>query len=213
MKNKKLLFVPIIVFLLSALITVVAYAVLKINVCHATGSNTNPYNLIVVSISSVDDATGLNGHGDHVNDAWLPFTFNGVDYPGQNPQVFGTIINADCSVIPPATDTPVPSATPTATDTLEPFPTPTYTSTSTPTSVPTDTPTATSTDTPTSTPTATATATDPPPTPTGTYIPPTSTSTSQPTATRTPTDPPTATSTQQPTSTPTEEPTSVSVTT
>ena len=34
----------------------------KITICHATGSNTNPYNKITVSFN------GLNGHGNHVND-------------------------------------------------------------------------------------------------------------------------------------------------
>jgi hypothetical protein len=34
----------------------------KIAVCHATSSETNPYNLIMVSVN------GLNGHGSHLND-------------------------------------------------------------------------------------------------------------------------------------------------
>jgi hypothetical protein len=34
----------------------------KITICHATGSSTNPYNEVEISIK------GLNGHADHVND-------------------------------------------------------------------------------------------------------------------------------------------------
>ena len=34
----------------------------KITICHATGSKTNPYNEITVSVN------GLNGHGDHEGD-------------------------------------------------------------------------------------------------------------------------------------------------
>ena len=34
----------------------------KITICHATSSNTNPYNEITVSVN------GLNGHGDHPGD-------------------------------------------------------------------------------------------------------------------------------------------------
>jgi hypothetical protein len=34
----------------------------KITICHATGSTTNPYNEITVSVN------GLNGHGNHEGD-------------------------------------------------------------------------------------------------------------------------------------------------
>jgi organic hydroperoxide reductase OsmC/OhrA len=34
----------------------------KITICHATGSQTNPYNEITVSVN------GLNGHGTHADD-------------------------------------------------------------------------------------------------------------------------------------------------
>lgn len=37
----------------------------KITICHATGSETNPYNEITVSIN------GLNGHGAHAGDVFL----------------------------------------------------------------------------------------------------------------------------------------------
>ncbi len=37
----------------------------------------------LASFSSVDDANGLNGHGNHGGDAWGSFVFDGVTYPGQ----------------------------------------------------------------------------------------------------------------------------------
>lgn len=175
----------------------------KVNVCHATGSPTNPYVLNVVSIHSVDDATGLNGHGNHLDDAWQSFVFEGVVYPGQNEGLFGDLIDDICNLIEHPTATPtatdVPTNTPTATDV--PTNTPTATATNTPTFTPTNTATATSTEgpspTPTNTATATATSTEgPSPTPTNT-------STATPTETEGPSPTPTSTPT---TSGPTETP-------
>jgi len=54
----------------------------KVDVCHQDGQSGN-YSHINVSVSSVNDATGLNGHGDHEGDVWAPFIFNDVSYPGQ----------------------------------------------------------------------------------------------------------------------------------
>ena len=101
----------------------------NVPICHSTGSEQNPYNLTVVSVHSVDDARGLNGHGNHIDDAWKPFEFDGVIYPGQNEYLFGTVINDDCSLI---TGTPTPTLeTPTETPTITPTecccPTPTPT--------------------------------------------------------------------------------------
>jgi len=57
--------------------------ILKIDVCHATASQTNPYVLINVNINSVEDAENVGGHGNHEGDSWEPYTYEGVDYPGQ----------------------------------------------------------------------------------------------------------------------------------
>lgn len=54
----------------------------KVDVCHQDGQSGN-YSLVTVNINSVDDADGLNGHGDHEGDAWEAFIFDGVEYPGQ----------------------------------------------------------------------------------------------------------------------------------
>lgn len=163
----------------------------SVNVCHHTGSNTNPYNLITVAIHSVNDANGLNGHGDHPEDAWQSFVYEGVTYSGQNEDVFGDIIDESCNLIVP---------TPTPTFTLIP-PTATYTSTPTDTDVP-PTATSTSTNTPENTPTSTFTST---PTDIPIITPgntPTATNTGDPTSTPTniPTETPTLTAT--PTNTP-----------
>ena len=115
--------------------------ILKIDVCHATGSENNPYVLVNVSIHSVEDANGLNGHGDHEDDAWEPFTYDGVDYPGQ-----GDMSWCDGAPTEVPTDEPTPTSTEesTATPTEEPTDEPTPTSPGpTPTDIgptPTDTP-------------------------------------------------------------------------
>ncbi len=155
-----------------------------VTVCHATASQINPYTKNVVSVKSVDDANGLNGHGDHLNDAWEPYVFLDITYPGRNTDLFGSIIDADCNtILPTATPTEVP---PTATPTEVP---PTATPTEIPpTSTPTGTPVS-----PTSTPidpTVTPTKSDPTTTPT--EVEPTMTPTQptlEPTATNTPMPP------------------------
>lgn len=52
----------------------------KIELCHATSSQSNPYVSIEVSINSVD----LNGHDSHGADIIPPFSRPGPDYPGKN---------------------------------------------------------------------------------------------------------------------------------
>lgn len=192
----------LIVSLLSAF-TVMALTIVHVTICHRTGSQTNPYTFNDVSVHSVDDARGLNGHGDHAEDAWMPFIFDGVTYDGRNVDVFGTIIDNNCNLIIPPTNTPIPtnteipSATPSPTATATDTSTPTASATATETSTPTATPSFTPTDTATNTPSATSTK-EPFPTPTGTLIP-----TNTPTATNVPTSTPT----DEPTSTPTDDPT------
>ena len=51
----------------------------KITICHATGSETNPFVEITIS------KNGLNGHEDHADDIIPAYTFNGVSYPAKNP--------------------------------------------------------------------------------------------------------------------------------
>lgn len=88
---------------------------LKIDVCHVTGSASNPYVLINVNIHSVEDAQHVGGHGDHYtapwvfgdDDAWESYTYGGVDYPGVGPD--GFIANG-CEL--PATETPDPTPEP-----------------------------------------------------------------------------------------------------
>jgi hypothetical protein len=60
-----------------------AAAATKVDVCHATGSATNPYVLITVNINSVGAANDLKGHAGHANDSWEGFWYDGVFYPGQ----------------------------------------------------------------------------------------------------------------------------------
>jgi hypothetical protein len=71
--------------------TIYAQESVSITVCHATGNG--GYVPVTVSIHSVDDANGLNGHGNHGGDSWLAFTFNGVNYPGQG--------SGSCQSVPP----------------------------------------------------------------------------------------------------------------
>lgn len=191
--TKLFVFISVLFIYMFAIISTV-----DVTICHHTGSVTNPYTHNVVSVHSVDDATGLNGHGMHPEDAWLPFVFNDVQYPGQNADLFGTLIDNNCNLIVPPTSTPLPTSTntPLPTSTNEPFPTPTEAPSATPTATntPTETPTATlaPTDTPTTDPSATPTETGQP----------TSTATQLPTQTGTATMSPSPTSTGTATETP-----------
>jgi hypothetical protein len=64
----------------------------KIYICHATGSNSNPYTRPEVSVSSII-TLDPNGHGGHGDDIIPPFTYvkQGVNgsYPGQNWTTYG----------------------------------------------------------------------------------------------------------------------------
>ncbi|KAF0107199.1 MAG: hypothetical protein FD146_2040 [Anaerolineaceae bacterium] len=114
----------------------------KILICHATGSSSNPYVLIEVSVNATDGSMKDGGgadHSHHPNDI-IPAPAGGC--PG------------------PVTDTP--TSTPTNTATNTPTNTPTQTATQTPTNTPTQTPTNTPTNTPTQTPTNTPTITPTP---------------------------------------------------
>ena len=97
---------------------------IKIDVCHQAG----PYHyvLINVSIHSVNDANGLNGHGSHGGDSWLGFWFESIYYPGQGnfpggcvdptntPTVTATETTPTVTPIKPTvTNTPLPLVTPT----------------------------------------------------------------------------------------------------
>ena len=106
---------------------------LKIDVCHKDGRSGN-YSLVNVNINSTDDADGLNGHGDHPDDSWAPFTYGGVDYLGQGnfpgpcgePEPTATPLPTDIPTQEPTdepTSTEEPSATPTDEPTIEPTPT------------------------------------------------------------------------------------------
>lgn len=204
--TKLFVFISVLFIYMFAIISTV-----DVTICHHTGSETNPYTLNTVSVHSVDDANGLNGHGMHPEDAWLPFVFDGVKYDGQNDDLFGKLIDNNCNLIIPPTSTPLPTNTPLPTPTNTPTSTPTSTSTNEPFPTPTEVPSATPTDTatpiasntPTNTPIATKTN-DPTNTPTNTpTLPPynTETPTQTPTRTLAPTDTPTMTPTSSPTPT------------
>lgn len=87
----------------------------KVTICHATNSQTNPYVVITVSTSSIDEKNNqyLNGHGDHTGGVWhqgivahswgdiIPaFTSpKGAHYAGMNMNEAGkTILNNGCKV-------------------------------------------------------------------------------------------------------------------
>ena len=87
MKAKKAFLIFALLFLMVGMVGTLGVSAkketLKIDVCHATSSATNPYVLVNVSINSVETAQNVGGHGSHAEDAWEPYTYDGVDYPGQ----------------------------------------------------------------------------------------------------------------------------------
>ena len=111
---KKFRFLVGIVIAIALMIPTMAFADqperLKLDVCHATGSASNPYVLVNVNISSVEDAQNVGGHGNHENDSWDSYTYGGVDYPGQGDM-------SNCSepepTEPPPTDPPPTEPPPT----------------------------------------------------------------------------------------------------
>ena len=123
--------------------------------------------LVNVNIHSVEDANGVGGHGTHPGDAWEPYTYGGIEYPGQGDM-------GNCEDLEPEDPTPTPEDEPTPVPTEEPTPVPT----DEPQPTPTDAPGPTPTDGPQPTPTDVITPTDEPtptedPTPTPTEEPPT----------------------------------------
>ena len=119
----------------------------RIAICHATGSESNPYTQITV------DKDGLNGHGEDSADIIPPFDGSNQGqhtypaYPGLNWTESGQAIwENDCKVVDP---TPTPTPTPTASPTTTPTESPTSSPTESPTSSPTESPTSTPTESPT----------------------------------------------------------------
>lgn len=89
--------------------TVFAQNSTDVVVCHKDGHSGN-YSRVDVSIHSVSDANGLNGHGNHTGDVWAPYTYNGVNYSGQGNY---TQFNfANCSLLATTTPTATPTPTP-----------------------------------------------------------------------------------------------------
>ena len=102
--------------------------ILKIDVCHATGSESNPYVLVNVSIHSVADADSVGGHGDHEDDAWEPYTYGDLDFDGQGDMALcegAPTDEPEDTPEPTETEEPEddPTATPDPTDAPEPTPT------------------------------------------------------------------------------------------
>ena len=76
----------------------------QVTLCHATGSSTNPFVVITVSVNSV---VGGHGHGDHDGDVIPAFTYdNGTKhYPGKNA---GTSCSLPGPDLCPGTTIPMP---------------------------------------------------------------------------------------------------------
>lgn len=53
-----------------------------VQVCHATNSNSNPYNLNIVDANSI--VNNPNGHAYHEDDIIPPFDYDGGSFPGLN---------------------------------------------------------------------------------------------------------------------------------
>ena len=139
----------------------------KITLCHATGSDTNPYVKIVVSTAAFYNS----GHVAHIGDIFPAGSHKGQAWEAQGDQ---SILAAKC-VVPAPEPTPSESATPTPepTVTATPSETPTPVVSETPTLEPTPTP-APATSEPTAAPTATTAPTvapTPDPTPSATQAP------------------------------------------
>ena len=107
MRVKRKIYVFVLALLALGLLNAVAFAApvaqqpehVDVLVCHNTGSSSNPYTDITVAVQSVDDANGLNGHGDHGDDIWESFVFDGVTYPGQGDASIFT--EGTCDIAPP----------------------------------------------------------------------------------------------------------------
>ncbi len=118
----------------------------EIIICHATGSQSHPYEVNSPSIDSngYDDAGG-HAAPAHQGPVWFPgitvawgdiippydFAPANFHFPGYNWTAEGqAIFNNDCNI--PAVATPTPTLAPTPTPTLAPTPTPTLAPTPTP---------------------------------------------------------------------------------
>ena len=120
----------------------------NITICHATGSQSNPYTSNTVDASSIDEENNqyLDGHGDHSDDIIPAFSYVNADgqtlsFPGRNLDKLDILQNGCNPVTPTATATATQTATATATATA------TETATATATATATETATATATTT------------------------------------------------------------------
>lgn len=133
-----LIFLSILVSILGVIIfssnnPLSVYAAIQVDICHATGSGSNPYIQNHVSINSTADCANANGHDSHINDIIPIFTFDGCTYPGKNWTVQNQAIwNNSCNLLPTPTPTFSPTPTPTSTPGLTPSPTSAPTPTPTP---------------------------------------------------------------------------------
>lgn len=135
----------------------------KVNICHATNSDSNPYVLIRVDKNSAKYKGHLM-HRNYPNKIWKSAgTFRGATHIYGTPKpdliegLDGVISSGEvekCQNVPTptptpsATSTPTPSATSSGTPTPSVTPSPTPTATSVPTPSPSQTPTPTSSGTP-----------------------------------------------------------------
>ncbi len=115
----------------------------KVTLCHATGSQSNPYVSVDVNISSAGDAVDAKGHNAHDGDIIPPYGYSGQDgsmsYPGKNWTAEGQDIwNDGCKVVDDDNPgTPSPSSNPTPSPSSNPTPPPSSNPTPSPSSNPT----------------------------------------------------------------------------
>jgi hypothetical protein len=114
----------LIAALLLALPTVALATSEKVTLCHATGSETNPFVQITVTA-----AGAFNGHiaHQHAEDIIPPFTFRGETYSQDWPEG-QELLEAGCtsstSVTPSPSLTPTPSVSPSPSPNVTPTPSP-----------------------------------------------------------------------------------------
>ena len=100
----------------------------KITICHATSSQSTPYNAITISTNAV----ASSGHQQHSGPLYPQYGWGDVipafdDYPGMNWPAGASLVDAGCAV--PTDPTPTPTPTPSGTAvaplaTVSPTPTP-----------------------------------------------------------------------------------------